>query len=104
MSLRIYWHRPGDKDFTNFDNARFVATGSANRRSDPGFDLAFQESAFLNYALNYRHNNHVTARLDLFNILGWFDKDINKRNFILEGIGTYRAEAAAIAATIRIEH
>jgi iron complex outermembrane receptor protein len=104
LSLRIYWTRPGDADVNAFVNARAVAQSRPQDiRSDPGFFAAFRESAFLNYALNYRHNDHLTARLDLYNILGWFDRDLNKRNFILEGISTYRDEAAAIAATIRIE-
>ncbi len=104
MSLRIYWTRPGDADVVAFRNARFIAQGSANRRSDPGFLESFKESYFLNYALNYRHNKCVTARLDFYNILGWLDKDLNKRNFILEGISNYRDEAAAIAATLQIKY
>jgi outer membrane receptor protein involved in Fe transport len=103
-SLRVYWGRPGDEDLAAFENARLEARGSANRVTDPGFFKAFRESVFLNYALNYRHNEHITARLDLYNILGWFDKDLNKRNFILGGIGSYRDEAAAIAASVRFKY
>jgi outer membrane receptor protein involved in Fe transport len=103
-SLRIYWARPGDADMTAFDNARFVALGSQDRRSDPGFFDAFRESFFLNYALNYRHNDHITARLDCYNILGWFDKDLNKRNFIIDYPSDYRDEAAAFAITARLTY
>jgi len=102
-SLRIYWARPGDEDMTEFHNARFIARGSLNRDSDPGFRSAFKESFFLNYALNYRHNDCVTARLELFNILGWLDSDLNKRNFILQPT-TYRAEAPAIGISMRLTH
>lgn len=103
-SLRIYWGRPGDEDFNTFENARYAARGEDNRATDPGFRDSYLASFFLNYALNYRYNEHMTARLDLYNILGWFDKDLNKRNFILEGIGTYRDEAAAVAATVRFKY
>jgi len=102
-SLRIYWGRPGDEDLATFQNARFAAQGSADRETDPGFKKSFLGSYFLNYALNYHYNQHITARLDLYNILGWLDKDINKRNFILQP-GSYRDEAAAIAATVRFEY
>lgn len=102
-SLRIYWGRPGDEDLAAFDNARLEARGSANRETDPGFTKSFLGSFFLNYALNYRYNEHMTARLDFYNILGWIDKDINKRNFIFQP-GSWRDEAAAIAATVRFKY
>jgi iron complex outermembrane receptor protein len=102
-SLRVYWGFPGDEDLTEFDNAKFAAQGSANRVSDPGFTSAFREAIFLNYALNYRPNDWITARVDLYNILGWFDRDLNKRNFIFQPT-TYRDEAAAVAATVRIAY
>ena len=102
-SLRVYWGFPGDQDLTDFDNAWFTAQGDANQVSDPGFSKAFQEAVFLNYALNYRVNDCVTARLDFYNLLGWFDRDLNKRNFIFQPT-TYRDEAAALAATVRIAY
>lgn len=102
-SLRIYWGRPGDQDLAAFRNARFAATGSADRETDPGFNKSFRGSYFLNYALNYRYNEHMTARLDFYNILGWFEEDLNKRNFIFQP-GSYRDEAAAIAATVRFKY
>lgn len=104
MSLRIYWDRPGDQDVINYENARFAARGELDRLSDAGFFDSVKPSFFLNYALNYRHSDRVTARLDFYNILGWFDSDLNKRNFILEGIGTYRNEAPALAASVRITY
>lgn len=104
LSLRVYWARPGDEAVAAFQDARFAAQGSLNRTTDPGFKDSFQGSFFLNYALNYKYNDRITTRLDLYNILGWFDQDLNKRNFILEGIGTYRDEAAAIAATVRMTY
>jgi iron complex outermembrane receptor protein len=102
-SLRIYWGFPGDQDMTEYDNARFAARGEANRVSDEGFLKAFRGAGFLNYALNYEPCDCVTARLDLYNILGWFDRDLNKRNFIFQST-TYRDEAAAVAATVRIAY
>jgi iron complex outermembrane receptor protein len=103
MSLRIYWGFPGDEDLTEFDNARFAATGSDNRVSDPGFLDAFQENIYLNYALQYQPNDRLTARLELFNILGWFDRDLNKRNFIFQPT-TYRSEAPALGILCRLQY
>jgi hypothetical protein len=104
VSLRVYWAFPGDRDLTDFNNAYFAANGEPDGLlglSDDGVFKAFRENVFLNYGLEYHPNRCVTARLDLFNILGWFDKDLNKRNFIFES-STYRSEAAAVAASVRI--
>ncbi len=102
-SLRVYWAFPGDSDLTDFDNARLEAIGSDNRLSDPGFREAFRANVFLNYAINYKANEHMTARLDFFNILGWIDRDLNKRNFIFQPT-TYRSEAAAVAVSARLTY
>jgi iron complex outermembrane receptor protein len=102
-SLRVYWGFPGDKDRAQFQNARFAALGSANRVSEPGFVEAFRENVFLNYALEFRPSDCLTGRLDLFNILGWFDRDLNKRNFIFQPT-TYRPEAAAMAVSVRVAY
>lgn len=58
---------------------------------------------FLNYAINYRVNDNITARMDAFNILGWFDDHLNKRNFLLQAT-TYRAEAAALGLSVRMTY
>jgi iron complex outermembrane receptor protein len=105
MSLRVYWGFPGDRDLTDFNNDYFAANGSPLGLlglSDPGVDKAFHANAYLNYGLEYRPFNRLIARLDLFNILGWLDTDLNKRNFIFES-STYRSEAAAMGVSVRWE-
>jgi hypothetical protein len=41
--------------------------------------------------------------LDFYNVLGWIDEDLNKRNY-LNRLSEYRAEAAALALTARLEY
>jgi hypothetical protein len=50
--------------------------------------------------LERRLSERSAIRLDLFNILGWFDIDLNKRNYILR-TSEWRAEAPAIAVSGR---
>ena len=62
-------------------------------------DRAFDESVFLNLGLEYRPTDKMTARLDFYNILGWADKDYNKRNYVLR-LSEYRSEAASIGVSL----
>ena len=41
----------------------------------------------------------MTIRLNAYNILGWFDKDYNKRSYI-KRFSDYRSEAASLAVEV----
>jgi len=68
--------------------------------SDPGYDKAFRGNYYLNLGAEYLAGQHWQLRLDLYNILGWIDKDLNKRNFT-ERVSEYRSEAAAAGLSLR---
>jgi len=44
---------------------------------------------------------HLTVRADAFNILGWFDKTLNKRLYYFRG-SDYSVEAAAVAISSKL--
>ncbi len=54
----------------------------------------------MNIDMRIQGLEYLTIRLDLYNALGWFDKDLNKRNYVLR-LSEYRSEAAAVGLTIR---
>jgi hypothetical protein len=44
----------------------------------------------------------ITFRADAYNILGWFNETLNKRNYYFRG-SEYSVEAAAVALTARVK-
>ncbi len=54
----------------------------------------------LNLGIEHRFSEDLTVRFDTHNVLGWIDKDINKRNQYVQ-VADYRSEAAAVVTTVR---
>jgi iron complex outermembrane receptor protein len=105
-SLRIYWDFPGARDLTEYNNYLLASTGAPSAGlglSDPGYDKAFGGNYYLDLGLERKIRDRSAVRLDLYNVLGWFDQDLNKRNY-LNRLSEYRAEAAAVALTARLEY
>ncbi|MHC4216217.1 MAG: TonB-dependent receptor domain-containing protein, partial [Planctomycetota bacterium] len=101
-SLRLYWGFPGAEDWSDYNNSLIESTGEAESYTlaDPGYSKAWRPSVFVNLGLEYNPTKNLTIRLDANNILGWIDKDLNKRNFHLR-MSEYRSEAPAIGFTLR---
>ncbi|MFT5131351.1 MAG: outer membrane receptor protein involved in Fe transport [Rhodothermales bacterium] len=102
-SLRVYWGFPGAQDQTEFSNDVLAASGSRAGflgLSDPDYEKAYRSNVYLNLGLEYRPVDRLSARLDAFNVLGWFDKDLNKRNYLVR-TSDYRSQAAALGITLR---
>lgn len=97
-SLRVYWKFPGAKDLADWNstqvNPRTIAV------ADPGWEKSYGASAYLNAGLEYHPRKDLTVRADAFNILGWADKTLNKRIYILRG-SNYSSEAAAVAVSAK---
>lgn len=96
-SLVVYWGFPGTRDLAQYNS--FERPGGPSNLIipyiDPDYEKAFDLSAYLDSGFQYKWNHQTTVRLDLYNILGWIDKDWNKRNY--RGLSdTYRSEAPAI--------
>jgi len=102
-SLRVYWGFPGGEDLTEANNDFLQRAGQPrpfHPLSDPGHDEAFDASAFLNFGLEHCPMDNLAIRLDVYNALGWLDKDINKRNYYVRS-SEYRSEAAAVGLSVR---
>ncbi|NQZ58714.1 MAG: TonB-dependent receptor, partial [Lentisphaeraceae bacterium] len=95
-SMQIMWAFPGASDYTDYNNN---VLDKNNRSRSDGRQNAFNASIYLHSGLSYKQNEQVTWRLQAHNILGWLDKDFNKRNFYARLAG-YRDQAAAVSISL----
>lgn len=94
MMLRVYWDFPGASDLAQYKNSQGEAV------TDPGFDDAFGTNAYLNFGLVYSPTTKLSIRFHAYNVLGWLDEDLNKRNYIMRP-WEYRIEAPALAMSLQ---
>ncbi|MCP5246117.1 MAG: TonB-dependent receptor plug domain-containing protein [Burkholderiales bacterium] len=95
-TLRAFWGYDGSKDFRN----KLVADGRDIITAD--WKKPFKEQIYLNFALQHNVTRSTRLSLNFYNVLGWFDQDLNKRLF-REPTGGYRLEAATVAGGITIQ-
>ena len=91
-SLRIYWGFPGKK---SYDDYMRTTTGFLRPSVDEDWEAAYRGNYYLNLGIELKHNEHLTFRMDGYNLLGIFDKDLNKRNYMTEK-GDYRCHSVGI--------
>ncbi|MGD2093632.1 MAG: TonB-dependent receptor [Phycisphaerales bacterium] len=90
-SLRVYWGFPGLKDYAHYAADR---NGYLLK-----WERSYRPSVFLNLGLQYKRKENMTFRIDGYNLLGIFDRDLNKRNKGGEGYADFRSHAPAVAVT-----
>lgn len=97
-SLRIYWGFPGMKDFDEY--YPYTYDGSSEVVED-GWERAYRGSYYLNMGLRYKPDDNFTIGITGYYLLGIFDKDINKRNYIeVVGNGDFRNHAPAVGVYV----
>ena len=99
LSTVIYWGYPGAEDMAELTTATIPAGLVKERTQSDGRDRAFGESVFVNGGLHYDYSDRLQIDFMALNILGWLDKDYNKRNFNIS-VGTYRNEAPAFSLSL----
>ncbi len=87
-SLIIYWGYPGARD-------RAMQAGDFVSK----FDLPWSHSVFWNLGLTYDINENATLRFDGHNLLGFVDKDLNKR-INWHGPGLIRSHAPSFSMSL----
>jgi iron complex outermembrane receptor protein len=95
-SFRIYWGFPGTKDYDKYAPA--LRPGGGQFIED-GWEKAYRGNYYLNLGLQYQPNKDLTIGITGYNLLGIFNKDFNKRNY-LDGNGDYRCEAPAVGVSV----
>ena len=99
-SMRIYWGFPGMKDYDEYyPYARNKDSTVDNRFVEEGWEKAYRGNYFLNLGLQYQPSKDLTIGVTGYNLLGIFNRDFNKRNY-LASTGDYRCEAAAVGVSL----
>jgi iron complex outermembrane receptor protein len=95
-SLRIYWGFPGMKDYER----QFPSVGGSEPFVPNDWEKSYRGSYFLNLGLQYQPNKNLTIGVTGYNLLGLFDINLNKRNY-MAGSGDYRNEAPALGVMVQ---
>ncbi|WP_435690162.1 TonB-dependent receptor plug domain-containing protein [Paraglaciecola sp.] len=93
-SARIYWGFQGAEDWADYNNSR-----NQNNQARFGYDQkgeAFSGNYFVNLGVHKTLSDKLDISLNAYNVMGWIDKDYNKRNYIKRS-SDYRPEAASVA-------
>jgi iron complex outermembrane receptor protein len=95
-SFRMYWGFPGTKDY----NRQFPTLHPGGGQFvEDGWEKAYRGDYFLNLGLQYKPNKNLTIGITGYNLLGIFNIDLNKRNY-LDSNGDYRSEAPAVGVSV----
>jgi len=92
-SLRIYWGFPGLKDLN-----KYQASLTSDPVMEPGWDKAYRGNYYLDLGLQYKPSNDLTIGVYGYNLLGIFNLDLNKRNYLSDP--DYRCHAAAVGISL----
>jgi outer membrane receptor for ferrienterochelin and colicins len=101
-SLHIYWGFPGLKDYESYSP---YASGKAspNYIIEDGWERTYRGSYFLDLGLQYKPSKNLTIGLNGYNLLGIFDIDLNKRNYVEPGGAAgsdFRSAAPAVGVSL----
>ena len=91
--MRIYWGFGGIQDYDKYQLSQ-----DEYYPIDLGWKRGYRGNYYLNLGLQYQPNENTTIRIDGLNLLGVFDKDLNKRNYGASGV--FRSHAPAVAFTL----
>ncbi len=103
-SLRIYWGSPGQEEYANWVKGNWDDIGwnqwCYDREHNDTFD---KPTAFLNLGLQYEPMPDLTIRVDGYNLLGIFDRALNKRFMVWDNLypADARASAPALGVSLR---
>jgi iron complex outermembrane receptor protein len=98
-SLRVYWGFPGLKDYDEYHPYAKSAAAPIVTRA---WERTYRGSYFLDLGLNYKYSKNLEFNITGYNLLGIFNMDFNKRNYIETG-GTgvdFRSHAPAVGVSL----
>ena len=112
-SLRVYWGFTGMKDYDKYypySGSGGAATGlypdgiltfPTHPIVEWGWERAYRGSYYLDLGLQYKPQENLIINLTGYNLLGLFNKDFNKRNYVqVVGGGDFRSHAPAVGVSL----
>jgi hypothetical protein len=79
----------------------YTYNGATTPVVEDGWQRAYRGSYYLNMGLRYKPNDNLTIGITGYYLLGIFDKDLNKRNFIeVVGNGAFRSHSPAVGVYV----
>lgn len=97
-SLRAFMLLDGTAAMTEYNFQEHNDTLTSLPRTN-GDDRAFKDRIFWDISARYRRAS-LEVGLHAYNVLGWFDHDLNRRN-VFGRSGQYRLEAPSISASVQ---
>ncbi|MGA2071556.1 MAG: TonB-dependent receptor [Sedimentisphaerales bacterium] len=101
-SLRIYWGFPGMKDYDKYYPYSGMSASFPNYPIiENGWERAYRGSYYWDLGLQYKPNKDLIIGITGYNLLGIFNRDFNKRNYIeVVGNGDFRDHAPAVGVSV----
>lgn len=108
-SLRVFWKFNGAKEWGEYNNEQANLAQEQSAKLDFeklsskfGYDKMSGTSAYWDIGYRQSFSKSLLIHLNLHNVLGWFNKDLNKRN-MLKRTADYRILAPAISLSVAYE-
>ena len=93
-SVQVYWGCPGKRGWIKEQQQYWGADGVRNSKT------MYDGGAFLNLGAQYKANKNLLVRFDAYNIMGFFDKDINAVKVHTEGNEEYWIVSPAFGVSV----
>ncbi|GAA5213642.1 TonB-dependent receptor plug domain-containing protein [Corallincola platygyrae] len=104
-AVRVFWDYPGAEQTTLETNDKRDASEDGNSSStalsDRGYTDSFEEAIFVDLGAHYQLTPDSKISVNGYNLLGLFDDKYNKRMYLIN-VSNYRADAAAVAISYRL--
>lgn len=94
------WGFPGIQDMIEYRNSKRT---SGQEYTEPGRKDASKQSVFLSMGVKYSYSKNSDIQLSGHHLLGLFDDDLNKQNY-LGGYGGYRNLAPSVSLNLNLRY
>jgi iron complex outermembrane receptor protein len=98
-SVVYYSGFPGGQDYANYA-ATIASPPGGVPLSNPNYSTSYGPNLYLNLGMEYRASEHLTFRLDGYNLAALWDPTLSKRNYILR-TSEFSVQPASLAVSVR---
>jgi hypothetical protein len=91
----MYWGFQGAEDY-----AQYVTDNNSPNAKSPGYSDPYGASMFFNLGLQYKPFENIRVRVDGYNLMGLFDKTLNKQLYGFNSFADYRSQVPVVAISM----